>query len=422
VILDLGFGDAGKGATVDHLVRRLGAELVVRHHGGAQAGHNVLTPDDQHHCFSQLGAGSFVPEVRTLLSDAFVLHPGALLIEARHLAGQGVTDGLERLGIDARARVITPFQQVEVHLRELARGLKAHGTTGVGIDACVRDHLAGHDDVLVARDLRDADRLRTRLARQQERKREELRELRRLTDPRATEAFDLLDDPGAVERILELWAPLDRVELVPEGQVEARIAQARQPIFEGAQGVLLDEVWGLHPYVSWGDTTPASARRLLGDREAYVLGLTRTTTCRHGPGPLPGEHVHLPHRDEPHNNDDGWQGPFRRGALDLVLLRYAARVAGPIDATVLNHMDQPRGLWPVVTGHTVDGATVQAWDPGEPDDLLGRQALTRRLQRAQPVVQRVGPAELRRLVTAAIGAEILIEGWGPTTNDRRWRA
>ena len=36
IVFDLGFGDAGKGATVDFLVRDLKADLVVRHHGGVR--------------------------------------------------------------------------------------------------------------------------------------------------------------------------------------------------------------------------------------------------------------------------------------------------------------------------------------------------------------------------------------------------
>ena len=47
---------------------------VVRFNGGAQAGHNVVTPAhrnslSRHHTFHSLGRGLFVPRVRTLLVD-----------------------------------------------------------------------------------------------------------------------------------------------------------------------------------------------------------------------------------------------------------------------------------------------------------------------------------------------------------------
>src|SRR6185295_1295124 len=73
-VVDLGFGDAGKGLLTDWLARRTGASVIVRFNGGAQAGHNVVTEDGRHHTFAQIGAGSFVPGVRTFLSRHVVVH------------------------------------------------------------------------------------------------------------------------------------------------------------------------------------------------------------------------------------------------------------------------------------------------------------------------------------------------------------
>src|SRR5262245_27607669 len=85
VVVDLGFGDAGKGSIVDALVRRHDAKLVVRWNGGAQAGHTVVTDDGRTHTFSQLGAGTFVPGVRTHLTEDVVVHPTALVVEAKQI-------------------------------------------------------------------------------------------------------------------------------------------------------------------------------------------------------------------------------------------------------------------------------------------------------------------------------------------------
>ena len=112
IVVDLGFGDAGKGTITDFLVRERGAEWVVRFNGGAQAGHNVVTDDGRHHTFSQLGAGSFVPGVRSYLGPDFVLHPGALLEEARALARVGIPDAFERLYVDATGGGETEFAQI----------------------------------------------------------------------------------------------------------------------------------------------------------------------------------------------------------------------------------------------------------------------------------------------------------------------
>ena len=81
IVVDLGFGDAGKGLVTDALVRRTGAKLVVRYNGGAQAGHNVVTAT-AHHTFAQLGAGSFAG-ARTWLGPEVIVHPTALLTERK---------------------------------------------------------------------------------------------------------------------------------------------------------------------------------------------------------------------------------------------------------------------------------------------------------------------------------------------------
>ena len=66
VTVGLGFGDEGKGATVELFARAWQADLVVRYCGGAQAGHNVQLPDGRRHAFAQFGAGTFA--ARRLIS------------------------------------------------------------------------------------------------------------------------------------------------------------------------------------------------------------------------------------------------------------------------------------------------------------------------------------------------------------------
>ncbi len=110
IVIDLGFGDAGKGLITDFLVRQTQAGVVVRYNGGAQAGHNVVTPEGVHHTFSQFGSGSFVPGVKTYLSKHMVIHPGALLVEGDVLTQKGVNDIFSRIKIDPQA--LLAFVQV----------------------------------------------------------------------------------------------------------------------------------------------------------------------------------------------------------------------------------------------------------------------------------------------------------------------
>lgn len=377
VVVGLGFGDEGKGTTVDHLVRRSGAELVVRFNGGGQAGHNVVLPDGRHHTFAQLGAGTFAG-ARTHLAGTVVVHPSALLVEARVLAAKGVADPLERLSVARDCRITTPFHQAAGRIRELARGAGAHGTCGVGVGETVRDGLEHRP--LCAADLVGPDgALRARLDDIRERLRASLPEPGS-SDAEASERA-LLDDPSVAARWLTLIADFrGRVRLVDDHEVGATLSG--NVVFEGAQGILLDEHVGFHPHTTWSTCTSAWAERWLADHaptyEPVRIGVTRTTLTRHGPGPLPSHdpalNAALP---EPHNGAEGWQGAFRIGWLDLPLLRYAIAANGGLDAVALTHLDRLDAVQRVVLAHPEPPAAT-------PGDLASLAALTERLFAARP--------------------------------------
>src|SRR3989344_7713548 len=92
LVAGLGFGDEGKGTTVDFLTRKYNAHTVIRYNGGAQAGHNVITKDGRQHVFSQFGSGTFIPEVKTYLSRFMVVNPITMVTEEEHLRKLGIED------------------------------------------------------------------------------------------------------------------------------------------------------------------------------------------------------------------------------------------------------------------------------------------------------------------------------------------
>jgi hypothetical protein len=144
IVVDLGFGDAGKGTVVDWLCSRAGERrgaalprTVVRFNGGAQAAHNVVTPDGRHHAFAQFGSGMFTPGVRTHLSGFVLVDPLALAAEAAQLASAGVAGALDRLTVDRDALLTTPYHRAANRARERARGAARHGSCGMGIGETV---------------------------------------------------------------------------------------------------------------------------------------------------------------------------------------------------------------------------------------------------------------------------------------------
>lgn len=416
IVVDLGFGDAGKGTITDALVRREGASLVVRFNGGAQAGHNVVTDDGRHHTFSQLCSG-LLAGADGLLGPDFLLHPLAMEIEAEHITALGVADPFASTFIDARARVITPYQQASCRLREASRGEGAHGTTGVGVGECASDTMSHPSDAITAAELRSPDTLLRKLSSQRERKRAEMASL-------GAHDLSLFDDEGLVSRVIDRWTSLSgRLRLLDPDQTEQLIDRHERVVFEGAQGVLLDETWGLHPHTTWSDCTPAGAKYLCRGAEAQTIGVTRAYMVRHGRGPMPTERT--PTVPEPHNREDGWQGRFRTGPLDCVLLRYALEVCGGVDTLAVTCLDRVDPML-LCTAYLEDAppalassqeGRVRRLHPGAPEDLSHRERLGAWLQ---GVRCEIVAGDLARL-EMELSRPVTIESWGPSARDKRWR-
>lgn len=244
-VIDLGFGDAGKGTIVDALARwNPNTSAVVRFSGGAQSAHNVVTDDGRHHTFAQFGAATFVPGVRTFLGPEFLLNPGNLWREEQHLHEVGVKDAMVRLSIHPDALVITPYHQLLNQLKG-----SAHGTTGQGIGETMSDSLRfGDDQVIRARDLLDQKLLVAKTRNVKDRKVREARSLGLSSlgslreDKEFFEHCQWVVDCGCVRNTLR--------DLANDGDL----------IFEGSQGVLLDQDYGFHPHTTWGSTIRTNAR------------------------------------------------------------------------------------------------------------------------------------------------------------------
>lgn len=418
VVVDLGFGDSGKGTVVDFCVRAMGADLVVRFNGGAQAGHNVVTDDGRHHTFAQFGSGTFVPGCRTHLAGSVVVHPGALVVEERHLRRAGIDDGWDRITIAPTALLTTPFHQALGRLRELCRP-RPHGTCGVGVGETVWAAARSGDPAgpLRARDLLDpslgerAERVRIAM----------LEDAGGLSGggARADAERSLLEDRDIVGRWLASIEPLSsRARLV-----------VREPspfanvVLEGAQGVLLDEDWGFHPHTTWSRTTTAHADAWLAtmgvpEQSTVRLGVMRTFMTRHGAGPLPSEceGAELAGLTEPHNADHGWQGRFRRGFPDPVLWRYALRAGGRIDALAVTHLDAIDRVPFAVKDY--GGAERALESPPEPGDFTARERLSERLSEVEPQLEPL-PRAFTSWLEERVDLPVAITSTGPTASAKR---
>ena len=411
IVADLGYGDAGKGTVVDWLCSPDGGgpvHTVVRFNGGAQAGHNVVTPDGRHHTFAQFGSGTFIPGVRTHLSRFVLVDPLALAAEAEHLASVGVPDALGRLTIDRDALLVTPYHRAANRARELARGKNRHGSCGMGIGETASYALSHPADAPRVSDCAAPRTLG--------------RKLTILLDY-LTSQLGQLDVPAGAGLCDAYRAFAAAVPLVDSGYLR-RLLRAGRAVFEGAQGILLDEWRGFHPYTTWSTTTFGNAQTLLAEagESAIRLGVTRCYMTRHGPGPFVTEDPTL-EIPEPHNHDGTesgrWQGRFRTGHLDVVALRYAVEVSGGVDAVALTHLDtairQPLRL---CRSYHVDGRRLDRITPGPEHDLGWQEQLTKLLLRANPSYEDPG-GDWPATVAELLNSPVALASYGPDATSKR---
>lgn len=452
VITDISYGDAGKGTTVDYLVRQTPSAAVVRHNGGPQAAHNVITPDGRHHTFAQFGSGSLVPGVATHLSRFMLVSPLNMLHEAEHLIAIGAADIWQRTTVDEGVPLVLPWHRAANKLRELSRGNSRHGSCGQGVGEVKADLKRGVETTLRAGDLRTSTGLKTRLeALRAAKYRQLLDEIQVPGSPAAALEWSVFHDPDLVPWLcdrLDQWMAFAR--LVPGGYL-AQLAECYDTlVFEGAQGVLLDEAYGFHPYTTWSDTTPRGALTLLSEigyaEPVAKLGVLRAYTTRHGAGPFVTEDPSLAGPlAEYHNGTGDWQGAFRYGHLDLVAHQYALDACGGLDALVVTGLDRLAALptWRYCTAYDYSGplpadapgyfrfagnGLMQSLVPGERYDRPHQARLTELVSACSPVYQMVNKSgtpdiqeptrELLDIIEKILGTRVVITSQGPTSADK----
>ncbi|MCK5643867.1 MAG: adenylosuccinate synthetase, partial [Gammaproteobacteria bacterium] len=351
LVAGLGFGDEGKGTITDYLARKHNASLVVRYNGGSQAAHNVVTPEGDSHTFAQFGSGTLAG-ARTYLSEYMIVNPLFLLNEAKHLTDLGC-DPFDLLYIDERALVTTPYHVAANRLRELLRGpVNHHGSCGMGIGETVSDALYERRyPGLCISDMRDGVLLGCFLSHFRSRKLFELEARAEAmiksgvgnTSLVTHELTQLLrETTDYIDRYIEFCS---RVHIVNENYLASTLDSPGCVIFEGAQGVLIDQDYGFQPYTTWTNCTWKNADSMLkffrGERQ--YLGVIRTHMTRHGAGPFVTEEDHSVLASVVHKVDDNctnqWQERFRCGHFDPIALRYSIGVLGKLDGLVVTHMD-----------------------------------------------------------------------------------
>jgi adenylosuccinate synthase len=264
IVAGLGWGDEGKGSLVDFLVRETGAQLVVKYTGASQCGHTVVAPEGTH-TFSQWGSGTLAGAA-TYLGPHVLIDPNLMVPEAVRLFDAGIHTPYNLLHIDRSCRVVTAPLVWLNRLRELSRGADRHGSCGLGIGETRAFELSHPQQVLRAIDL-DNDKLRRQklvvtwvYAMNQANQ----LNIHNKGNQAADKIYKFLSEfsPKDEKHWIATDALLEFSQFCDHGYL-ANALKESDVIFEGAQGVLLDERYGFSPYNTWSDTTFNNAQSLL---------------------------------------------------------------------------------------------------------------------------------------------------------------
>lgn len=336
VIVGAQWGDEGKGKFVDVLTEQ--ADWVVRFQGGNNAGHTIVI-DGVKTALSLLPSGILRERVRCVLGAGVVLNPSVLISEMERVRAAGADVSPGRIIIDRDAHLVLDYHIAIDKARERLRGENRIGTTGRGIGPAYEDR--SQRSGIRCADLLYPDKVKERV-------------MAHVAEKNKILQFVLQSD---VEMDFEaLWAKLEQEAgiLAPYiGNGSKLIFDAlnrnERVIFEGAQGVLLDQIHGTYPYVTSSSTIAGGAAvgTGIGPRMIdSVLGIAKAYTTRVGEGPFPTE-IHGPTGDEirsrGHEFGTVTGRPRRCGWFDAVALRRAVRISG-IDSLILTKLDVLSGL------------------------------------------------------------------------------
>jgi len=312
-VIGANFGDEGKGRIVDQLAATAESPVVVvRYNGGAQAGHTVVTPEGTRHVFAHFGSGTLVG-ASTWLSDFFIGNPFLWAMEHKDLSDKGIQP---QCVMHPFMPLSTPYDMLINREVEIWRGQGRHGSCGYGVAETV-ERLCKTPYRTFLKDTRTKEfkdilsAIRNQYA------------IHRLAELGIKKPTDWFRESLASDGLLtQYYEELNLLLKATKQERTAYLKNFKTIIFEGSQGLCLDERHRFFPHVTRSKTGLSNVAHIcckLNIKNIEAIYVTRAYLTRHGAGPLPTEDQNLSYSDET-NVENEWQGKLRFGYLDLDLL------------------------------------------------------------------------------------------------------
>jgi adenylosuccinate synthase len=318
VVLDLGFGDSGKGRMVDYLANNY--DIVARFNGGANSGHQIVN-NGKIYTLHLIPSGIFYGK-KCVIGNGVVIDPVALKQEIEMLEKDSI-DVKSNLYISSHAHIITPEHIVEDKEKEKILNIV---TTGRGIGPCYKSKVERSGIRVCDINIDFIERYEP------------------VVNHTVPEKFLLID--AAFQEALKYLLTLNIADveyLLNDPYVEI--------LAEGAQGTLLDVDFGTYPFVSSSNSSIGGVLTGLGvppQRINKVYGVFKAYMTRVGNGPFVTETNGSAGKKirEIGNEFGATTGrPRRCGWLDIPALKYACMINGVTDlvmtkSDVLNDFDE----------------------------------------------------------------------------------
>jgi adenylosuccinate synthase len=317
IVIGSNFGDEGKGLITDYFSYQYPKGIVVRFNGGSQAGHTVVTPNNIRHIFSHFGSGTLC-NLPTYLSSFYVVNPMIFKKEYNDLYNKGFKP---KVFIDKNCCITTPFEMILNQIVENSRGINRHGSCGLGINETIQRSCFLP---FTYEDLSNQDVIFDKLVDIKEKYL--LNRLEELSICNIPEGYlDLLNNNNIIKNYL------NDITFMLNHSKEKDISILNEYddiIFEGAQGLLLDQNSKYFPNVTPSNTGMQNVQFLLKslndtNKDIEIIYVTRSYMTKHGAGLFGAEVETKPYQNivDLTNVENPHQGKLRYGILDIDLLK-----------------------------------------------------------------------------------------------------
>ena len=344
------WGDEGKGKIVDLMAEK--ADFVVRFHGGNNAGHTVVV-NGKKFPFHLIPSGILQKKPTVIIEAGTVIDPDVLLEEFDIFEKMGI-NLKKKLVISSRCHLIMPYHKELDQAYENARGKNKLGTTKRGIGPVYADKVSYNG-------IRIYELLNWPLFVEKFKFQTEIKN-------KILVAFGVA--PIKVESYFPIFKKLaEKIRPMVKDTFaifQKAIKEKKHILFEGAHGVMLDNSFGLYPFVTASNVIEGGVNIGSGvpsNKIDEIWGVVKAYTSRVGGGPLPTElfdKIATGIRDRGYEYGTTTGRPRRVGWIDLQAVKFACQLSS-INRIAITKIDILSGMPQIkaCVGYKLNGKKIE---------------------------------------------------------------